>query len=164
MDAVDGSAGTNSAGWHAVPNDLATASTTPFFIAKDQGPQYLNEQAGYQVIQPMITSVQGGGNFTLSTIAIAKRNSTNAVAPTRNFEGHAAFEVIDGMLKVEIEDEQLNLIQGDVIFIPGGTKYTYWSDVAYTKFLHVGQGDKGLDSALIANGTHWYSPVWPVTV
>lgn len=111
----------------------------------------------------MITSVQSDGNFTLSTITIAKWSNSAETPANRTFAGHAAFEVIDGMLKVDMMNETLSLIQGDVVFIPGGTQYSYWSDVAFTKFLYIGQGTDGLDSSLIANGTSWSSPIWPRT-
>lgn len=50
-----------------------------------------------------------------------------------------------------------------MVFIPGNISDTYYSEVAYTKFLHVGQGGKGLDSALITAGESWDSPVWPTS-
>lgn len=59
--------------------------------------------------------------------------------------------------------ETLGLSQGDVVFIPGNTTYSYWSEVAYTKFLHIGQGGAGLDAALIKAGKSWDSPVWPTS-
>lgn len=159
-DAVDGAAPAGSA-WHTGSNALANDSSTPFFVAKDYGPQYLNNQTGsYKVIQPFVTPVQSAGNFTLSTITMARvavADVTESVYP-----GHAAFEVLDGQLKVLMGGETLSLLQGDVVFIPGNTSYKYFSDVAYTKVLHISQGADGLDSALIAGGVSWDSPIWPI--
>lgn len=87
----------------------------------------------------------------------------NTTVPKRTFVGHAAFEVLEGSLQVEMLGEKISLLQGDVVFIPGHTTYTYYSEVAYTKFLHVSQGAEGLDRALIAGGESWDSPVWPTS-
>lgn len=159
-DAVNGAAPAGSV-WHTGSNALASDSSTPFFVAKDYGPQYLNNQTGsYKVIQPFVTPVQSAGNFTLSTITMARVAIGDVEESV--YPGHAAFEVLDGQLKVLMGGETLSLLQGDVVFIPGNTTYKYFSDVAYTKFLHVSQGADGLDSALIAGGASWDSPVWPI--
>ncbi|KAE9367091.1 RmlC-like cupin, partial [Stipitochalara longipes BDJ] len=157
-DAVNGTAPANTT-WHNGANALATDAYTPYFVANDYGPKYLNSatQSFYQVIQPLVTPTQSAGNFTMSTITIAK-GSTNS---TTSHPGHTAFEILEGQLMVRMEGEVLSLLQGDVVFIPGNTTYGYWSEVAYTKFLHVGAGAKGLDTALIAEGEDWDSPVWP---
>lgn len=114
------------------------------------------------MIQPFVTPVQSDSNFTLSTITI-EQLPANITASTQNFVGHAAFEVVDGALSVEMLGEELMLLQGDVVFIPGGTEYKYWSKVAYTKFLQISQGGEGLDTGLIAAGKTWASPVWPTS-
>ncbi|KAL2062376.1 hypothetical protein VTL71DRAFT_6642 [Oculimacula yallundae] len=160
-DAVNGAAPSGST-WHNGINTPASNSTSPFFVAKDYGPQYLNNQTGsYKVIQPFVTPVQSAGNFTLSTITMARVSAGDV--PESMFPGHAAFEVLDGQLKVLIGGETISLMQGDVVFIPGNTTYKYFSDVAYTKILHISQGAVGLDSKLIAGGEAWNSPVWPIS-
>lgn len=162
-DAVNGMAPANTT-WHTGTNDLATDAYTPYFVAKDYGPQYLNSNSsyGYQVIQPLVTPTQSAGNFTLSTITI-DRVSANSTVKTLSYPGHAAFEILEGQLTVQMEGETLNLLTGDVVFIPGNTAYKYYSTVAYTKFLHVGAGANTLDTALIASGESWVSPVWPTS-
>lgn len=161
-DAVNGFAPANST-WRTGTNALATDAVTPYFVAKDYGPQYLSTNASfYQVIQPFVTPVQSEGNFTLSTITIESLPA-NATAKEVSFAGHAAFEVLEGQLTVEMEGEELGLSTGDVVFIPGGTPYTYYSKVAYTKFLQISQGAEGLDTSLIAGGSTWSSPVWPTS-
>ncbi|TVY75901.1 Quercetin 2,3-dioxygenase [Lachnellula suecica] len=159
-DAVNGAAPANST-WHTGANALATNDSTPYFVAKDYGPKYLSTENGYQVIQPFVTPVQSAGNFSLSTITMDKLS--NVTASEQNFAGHAAFEVLEGQLMVSMEGELLSLLQGDVVFIPGNTTYTYYSLVAYTKVLHIAQGAEGLDTTLIAGATSWDSPVWPTS-
>lgn len=158
-DTVNGTAGVNST-WHTGPNSLASDSATPFYVAKDYGPKYLNSDVGYQIIQPLVTPVQSAGNFTLSTITI-DRLLSNITVPESSYPGHAAFEILEGMLSVEMEGELLQLIQGDVVFIPGNTTYKYYSTVSFTKFLHIGAGDEGLDTTMINGGVSWDYPVWP---
>jgi mannose-6-phosphate isomerase-like protein (cupin superfamily) len=85
----------------------------------------------------------------------------NYTAESRHFEGHAVFEVLEGMLNVKILGETVNLLQGDVVFIPAHTTYKYWRAVVYTKMLSINQGGKGLDTVLTKGATRWDSPVWP---
>lgn len=105
--------------------------------------------------------MQSANNFTLSTITL-DRVSNSSKIPTSKYPGHAAFEIQDGQLVVEMGGEKVVLEQGDVVFIPGNTTYKYYSQVTYTKFLQISQGAEGLDSKLIAEGKSWDSPVWPV--
>lgn len=149
-----------TAAWHDGDNTLATDSLTPFFVAKDFGPKYLNSQTGYQIVQPFVTAVQSAGNFTLSTITMSRVGAANAT--TSVYPGHAAFEVLEGQLTVLLQGETLSLNQGDVVFIPGNTSYRYYSEMYYTKVLHISQGAVGLDSTLIESGTSWNSSVWPI--
>ncbi len=82
---------------------------------------------------------------------------------TSVFPGHAAFEVLDGQLTIELEGETISLIEGELVFILGNTVYKYYSKVAHTNFMHIGQGAKGLDNALIVGGESCSSPVWPTS-
>lgn len=71
-------------------------------------------------------------------------------------------EVVDGLLTVEMQGQVLQLSVGDVAFVPAGTPFRYWSEVAYTQFLYVGGGKETLDQALIEAGEKWEYPVFPV--
>jgi hypothetical protein len=55
------------------------------------------------------------------------------------------------------------LITGDVAFIPANTTFSYWSDVAFTKFMYVSAGAEGLDQKLLANAENWGFPVFPTS-
>ncbi|QDS72488.1 hypothetical protein FKW77_010021 [Venturia effusa] len=161
-DTVNGTAPSNTT-WHTGPNSLASDATTPYYVAKDYGPKYLySGAAGYAVIQPVLTGTQTGGNFTISQIAM-QSTPANGTVEEQNFPGHAAFEVLEGQLKVEMEGETVGLSTGDVVFIPGGTTYKYWSDVAETKVYYISAGVEGLDAKLIKGGKSWDSPVWPTS-
>ncbi|CAD6443904.1 4e3e9b3b-416a-4793-a5c3-e3a073ea57e5 [Sclerotinia trifoliorum] len=157
-DTINGTAPLNTT-WHTGPNTLG-AEGSPYYIAKDFGPKYLYDAVGYQIIQPFITPVQSKGEFSMSTITLDRKLS-NVTIPTSKYTGHAAFEVLEGMVTVEMEGETLSLIQGDVVFIPGNTTYKYYSTVHFSKFLYVGAGAKAMDTQLIADGASWSSPVWP---
>jgi quercetin dioxygenase-like cupin family protein len=161
QDAVNGFAPPNST-WHNGNNALGVDDATPYFIAKDFGPKYLNSQSEYQVIQPLVTPVQSAGNFTLSTISISKQ-LRNTTTQFHSYPGHAAFEVLEGQLSIMLEGEALDLLQGDVVFIPGNSSYGYFSKVAFTKVLYISQGADSLDTALISKSMSWGSPVWPTS-
>lgn len=161
-DTVNGTAPSNTT-WHTGANSLASDATTPYFVAKDYGPKYLNSgTAGYAVIQPVLTGTQTGNNFTISQIAM-QSTPANGTIETQVFPGHAAFEVLEGQLMIEMEGETVGLLTGDVVFIPGNTTYKYWSRVADTKVYHVSAGIEGLDAKLINGGKSWDYPVWPAS-
>lgn len=65
-DLVNGSA--PSSGWHITPNTTPEVNGTPYFVAKDYGPKFLNREFGYQILQPFVTDVTGGGDFTQGSI------------------------------------------------------------------------------------------------
>lgn len=155
---MNGAAPANST-WHTGANALGSGGS-PYYIAKDYGPKIINNATGYQIIQPFVTPVQSGGDFSMSTITLDRKLS-NVTIPTSRFAGHAALEVLGGMVTVEMRNEKLALAQGDVVFIPENTTYKYYSTVNFSKFLFIGAGSKAMDTQLIASGTPWSSPVWP---
>lgn len=158
-DAINGTAPANTT-WHTGKNTPATDSNHPFYLAKNQGPMYLNSEHGYQIVAPFITTTQSAAKFSEGTITMSRKLS-NTTIPTRSLADHTAFEILEGALMVKLQGEQVQLLQGDVVFIPGNTSFSYWSEVAFTKFLYVGAGDKGLDVALMKKAVAWDYPTWP---
>lgn len=160
-DIVNGSA--PSSEWHSGSNSLAENSTTPFYVAKGRGPQYINSASGYwQIVSPFITETQSEGNFTQGTITLSKRFPNATATPPHNLNVHTAFEIIEGVLSVNVAGETVRLYTGDIVFVPAGTEFTYWSEVAYTQILYVGGGKETLDKALIEAGEKWEYPMFPV--
>ncbi|KAF2193485.1 quercetin 2,3-dioxygenase [Zopfia rhizophila CBS 207.26] len=160
-DFVNGTAPANS-GWHTASNAIPELNGIPYFVAKDYGPIYLNRDFGYQIIQPFVTPVTGGKGFTQGSITISRR-SPNTTVPTHVLSNHTAFEVLEGALSLTIDRENAMLIMGDVAFIPGNTTFSYWSDVAFTKFMYVSAGSNGIDQQLLSNAEGWDYPVFPTS-
>lgn len=185
LELVNGSFSSTGAatGWHDAQHvdELGADDTTPYFVAKDYGVKYLNSEAGfYQIVQPLVTPTQSAGNFTTATIIISERlanesalsvvgNSTTAstgatASGSQALTGHSAFEVLEGLFTFEMSGETLQMATGDVVFVPAGTAFQYYSQVPFTKVLYISQGADGLDSRLIANGeSGWEYPTWPDT-
>ncbi|KAJ5295038.1 hypothetical protein N7508_009859 [Penicillium antarcticum] len=159
-DFVNGTAPIDNSEWHTGDNSLGTPAQ-PYFIANNYGPKYLNSKFGYQVIQPLVTPAQAQDtNYTLSTISLSRQTKDNA--PTYTLPGAAAFEVLEGVLMIKIGDYPVaTLFMGDVAFIPVGVSFTYYSQVAFTKVLHVSSGSNGVDSQLIQSGKSWNYPTFP---
>ncbi|KAI1348763.1 quercetin 2,3-dioxygenase [Xylaria sp. FL0043] len=147
-DLVNDSAPAGSV-WHSESNDLGQPGE-PYFIANGYGPKTLNSQYGYQVIQPLTTHEQTQDlDFTISTISVNKK--ANATTPEYNLSGASAFQVLEGLLSIEIgQYEAAVLSSGDVAFIPLG------------KVLYVGKGDDALDMQLVAAGEPWDFIAFPV--
>lgn len=174
----------DATGWHdagaaAGATELGADDKTPYFVAKDFGPKWLSDEAGfYQIVQPLVTPAQSAGNFTLATITLSQKlsngsamvvagNGTSAAAGTgasggAALTGHSAFEVLEGLLGFEVGGETIQLATGDVVFVPAGTAFQYYSVVPFTKVYYISQGSDGLDTRLMANGVSgWEYPAWP---
>ncbi|KAK5134702.1 hypothetical protein LTR08_006217 [Meristemomyces frigidus] len=160
-DMVNGSA-PSTAAWHNAPNTLATDAATPFFVAKDYGPRYLNNATGqYQIIEPLLTPTQTDGNFTMGNIILSRTFARKTPAVYTLPHSHTALEVVDGQLTLKMEKETVELEIGDVAFVPAGTAFSYWSQVAYTKILYIGNGTQTLDQQLLGNAASWDYAVFP---
>lgn len=165
-DLVNGSAPPSD--WHSGPNALASNSDTPFFVARNHGPAYLNEQAGfYQVVQPLITPVQAGNfNFTISSITMSAPSDSKMLPADTTVQAASAFLVEEGALVVQVNGFLPALLTtGDTLFVPAGTGFSYSSAAAFTKTLYVSGGGvnsgEGLDTKLIKEGKPWDFPVFP---
>jgi quercetin dioxygenase-like cupin family protein len=146
--------------WHKDKNALAKDENTPNFIAKNYGQKYLNTDNEYKIIAPLATGKQTGNNFTMGTITLSPHLSNQTDNPT-NLPHHTVFQLEEGQLIVNINGETVNLIDGDVVFIPSGTKFTYYASVPFTKFLYVSGGSKGLDYQLLQRSSAWDYASYP---
>ncbi|TQN67245.1 Quercetin 2,3-dioxygenase, partial [Colletotrichum shisoi] len=134
-DLVNGSAGGDEDAWHTAANALAPDAATPNFIAKNRGPKYLNADGGvYHLVAPFATADQTASN---------------------SLEKGALNIAVDGY-------DAVTLIQGDVVFIPAHTPFTYNALAAFTKFLYVSGGGDGFDYQLLQRALPWEYATYPV--
>ncbi|KAJ5701226.1 hypothetical protein N7488_008774 [Penicillium malachiteum] len=159
-DLINGTAPVNDSTWHDGTNDLGDAGE-PYFVANGYGPKYLSSKYGYQVIQPLVTSTQAQDlNYTLSTISLSYQTKNSP--PSYTLDGAAAFEVLEGMLSIQIGEYPVaRLNMGDVAFIPAKINFTYYSEVAFTKVLCVSSGTDGVDQQLISGAEEWDFVTFP---
>ncbi|KAE9392959.1 RmlC-like cupin [Gymnopus androsaceus JB14] len=158
-DFVNGTAPSTSV-WHDGPNELANDSSTPYFVAADYGPKYLYKGSAYEIVQPLITPLQGNGSFTMGTLTLS-RPLNGSIPASITLANHTAFQVIEGGLTMEMSGETNTLFTGDVAFIPGGTAFAYWSLGVFAKVLYIGAGSETLDQLLLKNATSWEFAVFP---
>ncbi|KAJ5116714.1 hypothetical protein N7456_001062 [Penicillium angulare] len=158
-DIVNGTAPSTEA-WHTESNELGEVGE-PYFVANGYGPKYLSSKYGYQVIQPLVTPKQAQDtNYTMSTISLSRQTKNSP--PSYTLKGAAAFEVLEGVLSIQIGDYPVaTLFTGDVAFVPAKTAFTYYSTVAFTKALYVSSGTDGVDQQLIADGKSWDFVTFP---
>ncbi|EXM13674.1 RmlC-like jelly roll fold [Fusarium oxysporum f. sp. vasinfectum] len=158
-DDINGIAG--SGNWHNGSNDLPTDAINPFYIAKGWGPKYLNKEGGvYKIIAPLQTETTTAGNLTMGTITMSPLQP-GARPSQAVFTEHTSLVMEEGQLVVTINGETAKLIDGDVIFIPAGTRFTYYASAAVTKFLYVNPGRDGLANQLMQNSTPWNYVTYP---
>lgn len=158
-DLVNGTAPVDNSKWHTGDNALG-GSGKPYFVASGYGPKYLSSKYGYQVIQPLVTKQSQDANYTIATISLSRQTKNNA--PTYILPGAAAFEVVEGVLMIQIGEYPVaTLYTGDVAFIPVGVAFTYYTEVAFTKVLYVNSGSNGVDSQLIKGGKSWNFATFP---
>ncbi|KAH6949440.1 RmlC-like cupin domain-containing protein [Fusarium avenaceum] len=162
QDFINGQAG-GSSQWHNDTNTLAIDSTTPNFIAKNRGPKYLNNIGGtYQLIAPLATKSQTNSNFTMGTVALSHQTDGTRPIETKLREP-VAFQLEEGKLSIVIKGyEVVELIQGDVVFVPSNTVFTYHAVVPFTKFLYVSGGKDGFDQTLLKGAKAWDYASYPV--
>ncbi|KAA8642598.1 hypothetical protein EYZ11_011910 [Aspergillus tanneri] len=162
-DFVNGTAGDGETkqAWHDGPNTLPNDPTTPYFIAKDYGPKYLNTDIGYKVIQPLTTAAQTEGNFTMGTIIMSPKLANETVSRVE-LPHHFALQMEEGQLSFQVQGyPRVHLLHGDVAFVPAGTPFTYYATVPYTKFMYMNAGGKGLDYQLLSRSVSWEFPAYP---
>ncbi|KAF9738373.1 hypothetical protein PMIN06_006108 [Paraphaeosphaeria minitans] len=164
---ANGTSGDGGAVWHNGINELASDSTTPFFVANGYGRKTLApasaEKASYAIVEPFITATQSDGIFTEGTITLSRLPSSSQ-PQTWELPWHTALEVVEGLVGVMVEGyvEELSLSVGDVVFVPGNTTWSLWGKAAFLKVLYVGLGKVTEDSRLREVGREWGSVVWPV--
>ncbi|KAE9068044.1 hypothetical protein PF010_g27227 [Phytophthora fragariae] len=122
--------------------------------------KYLNYENGYKLLAPVQKGPQSGGNFTMGTITMSAKTS-NETVDTITPKQPLAFQLEEGQLSVEVDGESAQLIQGDVLFVPANTTFSYYATVPVTKFLYVGGGADGFDQDLLQNSVEWEYAVYP---
>jgi hypothetical protein len=149
--------------WYNGPNPLPGSSVPPNFIAKNYGPKWLNSQHGYfQIVTPFATGKETDNKFGQGTITMSMKNATQT-APTLRLAHHTAFMMEEGKLAVNLDGyDPAHLIDGDVVFIPANTPFTYSADAEFTKFMYVSGGGDGLDAMLIKGGKPYDKALYPV--
>ena len=158
-DDINGIAG--SGNWHNGSNEPASDATTPFYIAKGWGPKYLNSEEGvYKIIAPLQTETTGAGNLTMGTITMSPLQPGGRPSQAL-FTEHTTLIMEEVQLVLIVNGEIAKLIDGDVIFIPAGTPFTYYASAAATKFLYVNPGCDGLASQLMQNSIPWDYVTYP---
>ncbi|KEF52122.1 uncharacterized protein A1O9_11748 [Exophiala aquamarina CBS 119918] len=142
--------------WHRADQALPSDPSKPYFISSNRGPKYLVREEGTVVAQ-LASAQQTREKLTVATITLKPSEE-----PTdfEQFEMDQAFQVTEGQLTLEIEDETVQLIFGDLVFIPQGTCFKYWSTVGFTKFINWSAGF-GLADSLIEDAEPWNHAVWP---
>ncbi|PSN59495.1 RmlC-like cupin [Corynespora cassiicola Philippines] len=159
-DVVDGKAGPGN--WYDGPNELPADDKSPVWVAKNYGPKYLNSEAGYyQLVAPLVTSTQTGRLFGQGHVTMSPK-AEGVVAPGVTSPQATAFMVEEGMLVVEVDGfDTARLIDGDVVFVPANTTFSYYAEADFTKFMYVSGGDNGLDAMLLDKAEDWSSAFYP---
>lgn len=162
-DAVNGKAGPGN--WYDGPNVLPDDMAAPIWVAKNHGPKWLNSEGGrYQIVAPFVTGRQTNGTFSQGTITVSPYAGAEAGRKGAVVKSAVAtaFMVEEGQLEVEVDGfEAASLIDGDVVFVPANTPFSYVATAEFTKFMYVTGGGKGLDYELIAQAKSWESAFYP---
>ncbi|KAK0657884.1 RmlC-like cupin domain-containing protein [Cercophora newfieldiana] len=163
-DVVNGKGG-GTGNWYTGPNPLPGDAKAPIWVAKNYGPKYLSETGGrYQIVAPFVTGTHTNGTFSQGTLTISPFFSGASGANEKIKSTVAtAFMVEEGQLEVAVEgyDEPAVLIDGDVIFVPANTSFSYAATAEFTKFMYVTGGGQGLDKQLMDQGRSWNSAFYP---
>lgn len=138
----------------SIPSDKSKA----YWISSNRGPKYLHRDPA-RVIAKLASFEKPGNGLSISTITIAP---TSKPLTSIHFNIHQALQVTEGQLMLDVEGyECASLIFGDLVFIPKGTKFRYWSVVGFTKFINFAAGVKSLAEGLTEAAEPWDYAVWP---
>ncbi|KAK3377447.1 RmlC-like cupin domain-containing protein [Podospora didyma] len=164
QDVVNGKAGPGN--WYDGQNTLPAPSGNtpmdPIWVAKNYGPKYLNSENGrHQIITPFVTGDQTNGKFSQGTITISP-NNPGTKAPYVTSTVATALYMEEGQLEVTVDGfDPVTLIDGDLVFVPGNTSFSYFASAYFTKFMYVTGGGRGIDFELIAKARAWDSAFYP---
>jgi quercetin dioxygenase-like cupin family protein len=156
---LDWTNGTTAEGldtWRQSEQPLPQDGKEAYFLASNFGPKYLYLDRG-AVIASLTSPKQTGGVLSVATIALKPASKPQG---THKYKIDQAFQVTEGQLILEIGDETVQLIFGDVVFIPRGTQFRLWSTVGFTKFI-VWSAGRGLADEMIERSEPWAFAVWP---
>lgn len=156
LDWVNGTTEDGLDTWHVADQSLPSDSSKAYFVSSNRGPKYLVRDKG-TVIAQLASGQQTHEKLTVATITLRNNGESTDV---HQFDMDQAFQVTEGQLTLEIEDETVQLIFGDLAFIPKGTCFRYWSKVGFTKFINWSAGS-GLADSLIEDAEPWSHAVWP---
>jgi len=156
LDWVNGTTEDGLDTWHVADQSLPSDPSKAYFISNNRGPKYLVRKQG-TVIAQLASAQQTGEKLTVATITLKPGEEPPHI---EQFEKDQAFQVTEGQLTLQIEDETVQLIFGDLAFLPKGTCFKYWSKVGFTKFINWSAGF-GLADSLIKNAEPWSHAVWP---
>lgn len=145
--------------WHNGNNSIPSLPNVPYYIASGWGPKYLDRASG-QVIMTLANSFSTKGDFTISIIAMRKIITDEAIV-THRLQDSVAMMVLEGELEIQLGVNHDKLGTGDLVFIPKNTSFSYWSHKNWVKVLVGGNGNRGLDTALLANSVPWDYAVFP---
>ena len=151
----------DSVPWHDGSNTLPDSAVQPYFIANSWGKKYLQWRLG-QVVAPIMTPTQSGSSnnsMSISTV-VMRRRLANEIIASRVFPRPQVFVVLEGQLIMEMLGQTVNMSTGDVAFVPAGTAFRYWSEVAFTKF-YLGSSGPALGAKLVEEGEEWEYAVFP---
>lgn len=177
-DVVNGKAG-GSGRWYNGANTLPGKSpTAPIWVAKNYGPKFLVDETEiegggkrYQIVTPFVTGLETNGTFSQGTITISPFSLSGSPASGVGIKGNTvksevatAFMVEEGQLDVTVQgyDEPASLIDGDLVFVPANTSFSYVARAEFTKFMYVTGGGNGIDRQLMNKARAWNSAFYPV--
>ena len=155
LDWVNGTTPDGLNTWHVANQSLPDDPSKAYFVSSNRGPKYLERKSG-QVIAHLASGIQTNDKLSVATIAIKPCCRQGLF----KFAVDQAFQVTEGQLNLEINGETVQLIFGDLAFIPKNTAFRYWSTVGFTKMVNWAAGS-GLADLLIDVGETWDYGVWP---
>lgn len=129
-----------------------------YYLRANTGPKYL---MGGVLSRPFITTKQNCGKFAITSI-----ESSNAYSPTflsNTFslnKVHQVYSVLDGSIEVTVDGRPNQVLVGESVFIPAGTKMSILFKDRYVRFWAFTSGD-GLEALISLGGGPFEGTVIP---
>lgn len=128
--------------WHTGNNYLPQI-LTPYYVAGGWGPKYLHRELG-QVVHLYMTGQESNNAMTIATLTMRAARANETEKEWSSESVAQLFRVLEGQLYIKMLNQTAVLGTGDTAVVPQGVRFSYWSNVAFTRVYTVAAAIPGV--------------------
>lgn len=134
----------------------------PYFLKSTTGPAYV---VGGTVCRPLITTAESNNKFSIGSVESSNQFNDQGIFARDGqhitfSDVHHAFRMTHGKLDIEIGGQRTVVNEGELLYVPKGTRFRFRPVTRYTK-IYVFCNGGGLVEMLQKLGKDYVGPVIP---